>query len=123
MSRDPDNQELSDEIKREDGLERYWLFYNGEWAETICGLTSAIGVVLSCFLYVLGFGQTIFGYVSMGVAIIGFIGWYFVFKTMQQREGSGWRRQSRDSSATDRRKHMWLQAFGPLSFYFSEQLS
>jgi hypothetical protein len=106
MSPDSDDQELTDEIKREDGLERYWLFYNGEWVETILGLGSAIGAILWCFLYVLGYSQIVLGYVLVGLAIFGFVGWYFVFKGMQAREASGWKRERKESRTADRRKMM-----------------
>lgn len=75
----PDELETA-EIRREDGLERYRLFYNGEWAETIWGLASVIGGILWCFLYILGYSQTVFGYILAGVAISSFVGWYFVFR-------------------------------------------
>ena len=61
MKSETEDESYSDEIKREDGLERYWFFRNGEWAETIAGLIAAVGVVFWCFLYVLGYGDTIVG--------------------------------------------------------------
>lgn len=91
MQPDPEDDSLSDEIRRENGLERYWLFYNGEWAETIFGLLGASAAVLWCFLYVLGYGEAIVGYIFGGLAVFGFVGWWFVFKSLQRYESSGWR--------------------------------
>jgi hypothetical protein len=90
MGLDPEDDAFSDEIKREDGLERYWLFYNGEWAETVFGLLAAATAILWCFLYVLGYGETLAGYVIGGLAFFRFVGWYFVFKSLQRYESSGW---------------------------------
>jgi hypothetical protein len=99
-----EDESLSDEIKREDGLERYWFFYNGEWAETIFGLLAAAGAVLLCFLYVLGYGETIAGYIIGGLAVLGFVGWYFVFKTLQRYESSGWLKEQKASTSAEKWK-------------------
>jgi hypothetical protein len=40
MQYGPGQDPESDEFSREDGFERYWLFYKGEWAETILGLVA-----------------------------------------------------------------------------------
>jgi hypothetical protein len=70
---DVDEDSFSDEVNREDGLERYWLFYNGEWAEAVCGLAGAMGGVFWGFLYILGYGQTALGYALGAIAIIGLV--------------------------------------------------
>jgi hypothetical protein len=87
-----------DEIKREDGLERYWLFYNGEWAETIFGLSAAIGTVLWCFLYILGFGESTVAYAIGGLAVLAFLLWYFVYRASRDQEGSGWKKRGVSTS-------------------------
>ena len=86
MRRDSQVEDDSDEIRREDGLERYWLFYNGEWAETTFGLAAAMGLVFWCFLYSLGYGDTLPGYILLGVAAVGFIGWRFLFDALSEQE-------------------------------------
>src|ERR1700690_1543290 len=104
MKDEPENESYSDEIKREDGLERYWLFYNGQWAETIFGLAAAGGGVFWCFLYILGYSQTIVGYILGAIAVLGFISWYFFLKRIQIYEQSGWRVQRKDSTGAEKRK-------------------
>ena len=73
MTPEDEEDNYLDEIKREDGLERFWLFYNGQWAESIAGLIAAIGGILWCFIYILGYSKSILGYVLAGIAIIGFV--------------------------------------------------
>ncbi len=105
MVRRPENDEsASDEIRREDGAERYWLYYNGEWVETICGLCAAIGGVFWCFLWILGYSQTIVGYVLASVAILGFIAWRMVFWRINELQRSGWARERRNTRANEQKK-------------------
>ncbi len=104
MNPESEDESLSDEIRREDGLERYWFFYNGEWAETILGLLSAIAAILWCFLYVLGYGETIVGCILGGVAVFGFAGWYFVFESLHRYESSSWRKERKASASPQKWK-------------------
>jgi len=104
MRADPEEESYSDEIKREDGLERYWLFYNGEWTETIFGLAGAGGGILWCFLWILGYSQTFVGYLLGTVAILGFCGWYLLFKVLRQYEQNGWRKQREGSTSGEKKK-------------------
>jgi lipopolysaccharide export LptBFGC system permease protein LptF len=104
MRPDPEDDTLSDEIKREDGLQRYWFFYNGEWAETIFGLLAAGAAILWCFLYILGYGETIVGHIFGGLAVFGFVGWFFVFKSLQSYESSGWRKERKESKNAEKWK-------------------
>jgi hypothetical protein len=120
VRRDSQVEDDSDEIRREDGLERYWLFYNGEWAETIFGLAAAIGLVFWCFLYILGYANTLPGYILLGVAAVGFIGWRFLFDSLSERERSGWKKGKSRSPRLERREAkiaaaLWLFIFASIS--------
>ena len=84
----------SDEIKKEDGLERYWLFYNGQWAETISGLVAAICGVFWCFLYILGFGQTWPAYLLGILAIVGLICLRFLYYMVREHTEGGWAKKA-----------------------------
>lgn len=110
MKRDPENEPLSDdEIKREDGLERYWLFYNGEWAETICGLCAAMSGVFWCFLYVLGYGQTVLGYILGAIVVIGLISLRFLNARIDELEEKGWRKE-RGRTPNREKRELYLAA-------------
>src|SRR5215813_2780402 len=56
---DREDQSQEDEIKREDGLVRYWMFFNGEQVRLFSALAAAFFGVLWCFLYVLGAGRSV----------------------------------------------------------------
>jgi hypothetical protein len=98
----PEDDTFSEEIKREDGLERYWLFCSGEWVQTIFGLLAATAAILWCFLYVLGYGETLAGCVFGWLAFFGFVGWYFVSRSLQRYESSGWRKGRRESTKAEK---------------------
>lgn len=100
---EPEEDDQPDEIRREDGLERYWLFYNGKWAETIFGLCAAIGAVLWCFLYILGFGESTVAYTIGGLAVLAFLLWYFVYKAFRDQAVSGWKKRG-VSTSSDKQK-------------------
>ena len=78
-----------DEIKREDGLARFWMYYNGEWAEAISGLVAAISFIFWCFLYVLGYAPSTLGHVLLGIAISGFMAWRFLFRILSDYQRCG----------------------------------
>ena len=94
----------SDEIRREDGLERYFLFYNGQWAETISGLIAGIAAVSWCFLYVLGYGQTILAYVLGGVVLLGLIGLRFINSRLSDYEEHDWKPNGRNTPGDEKKK-------------------
>jgi len=94
----------SDEIRREDGLERYFLFYNGEWAKTICGLTAGMGGVFWCFLYVLGFRQTILAYVLGGIVLLGLVGLRFINSRLSDYAEHDWKPDGRNTPGDEKKK-------------------
>jgi hypothetical protein len=104
MRSEPEDESSSDEIRREDGVERYWFFYNGEWAETVLGLAAVMGGVFWCFLYILGYSQTYLGYALGGIAILGFFGWRIVMQRIRGYEEKGWPKEERNTAADERKK-------------------
>lgn len=93
---DDDSQE--DEIKREDGLVRYWMFFNGEEVRLFSGLAAAFFGVLWCFLYVLGAGKSTFGIVLGILALVSFWIWRLFDRQMREYEVSGWKKDKHSSS-------------------------
>jgi hypothetical protein len=98
LRQDEDEQEdesQEDEIKREDGLVRYWMFFNGEEVQLFSALAAAFFGVLWCFLYVLGAGQSVFGIV-LGVFAIGcFCICWVLSEQLQKCAETGWRKDKR----------------------------
>ena len=101
-----DDQSQEDEIKREDGLVRYWMFFNGDQVRSFSALAAAFFGVLWCFLYVFGAGQTVFGIVLGGLTIACFFMWWALSEQLQKYAESGWRK-AKPSSERDRVK-IWV---------------
>jgi len=68
---------FSDELNREDGLCRYWMYYNGQWARPSPELLPAFAAFPGG-LYILGCKHTMFGRVTQALAILGFLGCWLV---------------------------------------------
>jgi hypothetical protein len=114
----PEDDSSSDEINREDGLLRHWMFYNGEWAETIFGLAAGIGFIFWCFLYILGYGTSLLGYILIGVAAVGFAGWRLIWSSLSEYQSSGWRK-GRSRSSRVERSEVFVAAFLWLFIFIS----
>jgi len=98
---DREDQSQEDEIKREDGLVRYWMFFNGEQVRLFSALAAAFFGVLWCFLYVLGAGRSVFAIVLGILAIVSSFIWWMLSDQLQKYAESGWRRD-KHSSERDR---------------------
>ena len=61
---------FEDEIKPEDGLLRYWIFFNGEEYRLFAALAAAFFGVVWCGLYIFGAGQSILGTVLLVLALL-----------------------------------------------------
>jgi hypothetical protein len=94
---DREDQSQEDEIKREDGLVRYWMFFNGEQVRLFSALGAAFSGVLWCFLYVLGAGGSVFGIVLGILAIVCFFIWWLLSDQLQKYGESGWRKDKHSS--------------------------
>lgn len=85
-----DGESQEDEIKREDGLVRYWMFFNGDQVRLFSGLAAAFFGVLWCFLYVFGATQSIPGIILVVLAAIAFLVWRLLDDQVRRYEESGW---------------------------------
>lgn len=94
---DEREEDLNDEIKREDGLVRYWMFFNGDQVRLFSALVAAFLGVLSCFLYVLGAGRTVLGTVLLALALISFWVWRVFDRQIREYEQSGWKKDKHSS--------------------------
>lgn len=99
--RQPENEQddvsQEDEIKREDGLVRYWMFFNGEEVRLFSGLAAAFFGVLWCFLYVLGAGKSTPGIVLGILALASFWVWRLFDRQVREYEESGWKKDKHSS--------------------------
>jgi len=86
---------FEDEIKPQDGLLRYWTFFNGETYRLFAGLTVAILSVFWCFLYILGAGGSIFGIVLLVLAGISAALWLLLDKQLRDFQERGWKKYNR----------------------------
>ena len=94
---DEREDDLNDEIKREDGLVRYWMFFNGDQVRLFSALVAAFLGVLSCFLYILGAGRTVLGTVLLVLALISFWVWRVFDRQIRKYEESGWKKDKHSS--------------------------
>ena len=94
---DDREDDLKDEIKREDGLIRYWMFFNGDQVRLFSALVAAFLGVLWCFLYVLGAGKSTAGVVLLALALISFWVWRVFDRQIREYEESGWRKDKHSS--------------------------
>jgi hypothetical protein len=94
---DEREDDLSDEIKREDGLVRYWMFFNADQVRLFSALVAAFLGVLSCFLYILGAGRTVLGTVLLVLALISFWVWRVFDRQIRKYEEGGWKKDKHSS--------------------------
>jgi hypothetical protein len=117
---DEREDDLNDEIKREDGLVRYWMFFNGEQVRLISALVAAFLSVLSCFLYILGAGRTVLGTVLLVLALISFWVWRVFDRQIREYEESGWKKDKhsskRDKIEIQVALFLWLFIFMVVGF-------
>ncbi len=88
----PEDEPAEDEIRREDGLVRYWMYFNGEEHRLFARLAAGIFGVLWCFLYVLGAGQIMFGIIPGVLAVTSLIAWRTLDQELQKYATSGWKK-------------------------------
>lgn len=100
MRQKEDEQEgeaREDEIKRDDGLVRYWMFFNGDQVRLFSGLAAAFFAVLWCFLYVLGAGKSTASIVLGILALVSFWVWRLFDRQIREYEESGWKKDKHSS--------------------------
>jgi lipopolysaccharide export LptBFGC system permease protein LptF len=117
---DEREDDLSDDIKREDGLVRYWMFFNGDQVRLFSALVAAFLGVLWCFLYVLGAGRTVLGTVLLVLALISFWVWRVFDRQIREYEESGWKKDKhpseRDKIEIQVALFLWLFIFIVVGF-------
>jgi hypothetical protein len=94
---EPEDESQEDEIKREDGLVRYWMFFNGEEIRLFSALAAAFFVIIWCFLYVLGAGESTTGVLLLILAITSFSIWCVFDRQIRQYEEIEWRKDKHSS--------------------------
>lgn len=109
------DESQEDEIRQEDGLVQYWMFFNGDQVRLFSALAAAFFGVLWCFLYVLGAGQTVLGIVLGVLTIVCFFIWWALSEQLRKYAESGWRKD-KPASERDRVKIgvamvLWLFIF------------
>jgi hypothetical protein len=67
--------EFEDEVRREDGLARHWMFLNGYSVLLFVALASALFGVLWCFLSIVGIAQSFWKNVVDALALLSFAVW------------------------------------------------
>ncbi|PYU09867.1 MAG: hypothetical protein DMG37_22095 [Acidobacteria bacterium] len=87
---EPEDGSQEDEIQREDGLVRYWMFFNGDQIRLFSALAAAFFGILWCFLYVLGVGRNTTGILLLILALTSFSIWRVFDRQIRQYEESGW---------------------------------
>jgi hypothetical protein len=92
---DEREEDLEDDIKSEDGLLRYWVFFNGEQYRLFSVLAAAILGVLWFFLYILGAGQTIVGIALLVLTALFLLAWRMLDEQVRNYEKNGWRKDKR----------------------------
>jgi hypothetical protein len=110
---DEREDDLNDEIKREDGLVRHWMFLNGDKVRLFSALVAAFLGVLWCFLYIFGAGRTILGNVLLALALISFWVWRVFGRQIREYEESGWKKD-KHSSRRDKSRSKLSYCFGYL---------
>ena len=90
-----------DEIKREDVLVRYWMFFNGDQVRLFSGLAAAFLGVLWCFLCVLGAEKSPLGVALFVLALASFWIWRLFDRQIREYEETDWKKD-KHSSRRDR---------------------
>jgi len=86
------NQDFEDEITPQDGLLRYWIFFNGEQFRLFAALAAAFFAILWCFSYILGNSGGAIGTVLLILAVVSFGIWRLLDRQIREFETKGWRK-------------------------------
>jgi hypothetical protein len=97
LNKELDNRDndADDEIKPEDGRERYLMFMNGEQVRLLLGLAAAFLFVLWCFIYILGGAQTLLGIALLVVASIMLAVWHALDLHLDSYQANEWSKDRR----------------------------
>lgn len=93
MQDDPENdQSLDDEVRPNQGIERYWLYVYGEEVRMLAGLAGGICLVIWCGLLVFGVAESTPGIVILICAMSAGVVWLTLDDQLQKMRERGWRK-------------------------------
>ena len=93
MQDDPEeDQSLDDEVRPDQGIERYWLYVHGEEVRMLAGLVGGICLVIWCMLLVFDAEQSTPGIVILICAMFAGIVWLMLNDQLQKMRERGWRK-------------------------------
>jgi fatty acid desaturase len=93
---DPEEESpSSDEIGPADGRERYWMFVNGEQIRFFAALVCAFVAVVSCFLYVLGIGESFVRTALLAIIGGSFLVWRVFDLELRNYQRNNWKKDRR----------------------------
>jgi hypothetical protein len=98
---DEPDEDFADEIKPQDGLERYWFFLNGEQYRLFAALAAAFFAVLWCFSYILGLGRGAVQTTLLVLTGISFVAWRLLDRQWHEYAEKEWRK-SKQSARKER---------------------
>ena len=102
MSDDPEeDQTLDDEVKPDQGLERYWLYVHGEEVRMLAGLAAGIFLIIWCGFLVFDSEGTTPGVVVLICAMGSGVVWLILDDQLKKMAQRGWAK-SRRSKRTER---------------------
>ena len=112
-SSEPEEQELDDDIRPEDGLERHWLFFNGETYRLYAFIVSLFFLVCLGILYLFGKSDGPFGIATGIIAGMSFLAGWGIHDRIDQYKERGWRKDWRTPriERVERRVALYLWLF------------
>jgi hypothetical protein len=112
-SSDPEKQEFDDNIRPEDGLERHWLFFNGETYRLYAFIVCLLFLVCLGILYLLGKSDGPFGIAAGIFAGLSFLAGLGIHDRIDQYQTRGWRKDWRTPriEQVERRVALYLWLF------------
>jgi hypothetical protein len=90
-----EDQSLNDEVRPDQGIERYWLYVHGEEVRMLSGLAFGICLVTWCMLLVFDAGQSTPGIVILICAMSAGIVWLMLDDQLKKMSERGWRKSKR----------------------------
>lgn len=112
-SSEPEEQEQDDDIRPEDGLERHWLFFNGETYRLYAFIVSLFFLVCLGILYLFGKSDGPFGIAAGIIAGMSFLAGLGIHDRIDQYQQRGWRKDWRTPRVerVERRVALYLWLF------------
>lgn len=93
MRDDPEeDQTPDDEVRPDQGIERYWLYVHGEEVRMLAGLAAGMCLVIWCGFLVFDAAQSTLGIVILISAMFAGIVWLMLDDQLQKMRNRGWRK-------------------------------